>query len=123
MRIDPVEPAREFAVGELRLRHVADVELEPDEIVTFRTASGTEYDVGRKEWGYYATPSLNRRAREHGLRGALAVNADGRATLLLVEAGREPAFEAYCEREGMRVVAWLDSDAAVDEAVRRLDAP
>jgi hypothetical protein len=76
----------------------------------------------RKHWGYYATPS-NRRLREHGLRMALCANDDGRVTLLAVEAGCEDAFGAYLDAQPMRLLAWLDSDAAAAEAVRRLEAP
>jgi hypothetical protein len=122
MKVAPVQPPRRFEVGGVALRHVADVELDPDEIVTFRTASGTEYDVGRKDWGYYATPS-HRRLRKHGLRMALCANDDGRVTVLAVEAGCEDAFTEYLDEQPMRVVAWLDSDEAVAEAVRRLEAP
>ena len=130
MRFDPVEPPREFGVGRRggRLRHVADAWLEPDEVVTLRTESGTELDVTRKDWGYYGTPSLNRRAREHGLRAALTMGVPRddddapRLYLMLVEAGREREFAAYADAEEMRVVCWLDDDAAVADAVRKLKA-
>jgi hypothetical protein len=126
MRLDPQD--REFAVGRhgARLRHVGDAWLESDEVLTLRTDSGTEVDVTRKEWGYYGSPSLNGRLRDHGLRAALAVGVprEGetapRMYLLYVESGREPAFEDYLEAEGMEVVAWLDSDAAVQRAAEKL---
>ena len=37
MEIDRLEPPREFAVGDITIRHAADVRLEPDEQVTFTT--------------------------------------------------------------------------------------
>lgn len=128
MRIEPVEPPREFGVGHRggRLRHVADGWLEPDEVLTLRTKSGTEVDVTRKSWGYYGSPSLNGRLRERGLRAALAVGVprDGetarRMYLLYVEDGRESDFEEYVAAENMEVVAWLDSDEAVADAASRL---
>ena len=120
MRVRPIEPPRAFAVGDVTIAHAADIELAPDEQVTF-TTSGTEFDVVRKDWGYYATSS-NRRLREHGLRMALCANDDGRVTVLLVEAGREPAFEAYLDAQPMRLLAWLDTDAAAADAARRLEA-
>jgi hypothetical protein len=84
------------------------------------------FDVGRKAWGWYATPSLNARAREHGLRGVLAMGqprpgkSAERMYVMLVEEGREAAFEEYLAEERMRIVAWLDSDEAVAEAERAL---
>jgi len=123
LRTASVEPAREFEMGRssVRLRHVADAWLEEDELVTFRTDSGTELDLTRKGWGYYATPSLNGRLRKHGLRAALTSRA-GRMYLVLVEEGREPDFRAYLAEEEMEVVAWLDSDEAVAQATARLRA-
>jgi hypothetical protein len=130
VRIERVEPAREFEVGRRggRLRQVADLWLDPDELVTLRTESGTEFDVTRKDWGWYGSPSLNRRAREHGLRGALTIGVPRddddapRVYLMLVEAGRESEFEDYAAAEEMRVLCWLDDDAAVADAVRKLEA-
>jgi hypothetical protein len=110
VRIDRAE--REFEVAGVRLTHVADVSLEPDELVTFEGG----LDVTRKDWGYYATPSLNGRLREHGLRAVLVLGG-GKLYLLLVEEGAEPAFEDYLREQELRVVAWLDSD----EAVRRFE--
>lgn len=123
MNIRRIDPPRTFRVGDVDIAHCADVALEPDEQVTFTTRSGTEFDVARKSWGYYATPSLNRRLPAHGLRAVLAANADERLALLLVERGHEEDFSAYCEEQGMRVVAWLDTDSAAADAVRRLEEP
>ena len=129
MKLTEIVPPRMFEVG-LRgahLAHVADVQLEPDEVLTFKTASGTELDIARKEWGYYGSPSLNGRLRDFGLRAALALGVPrsgedaSRMYLMLVEDGREQAFMDYMAAEGMRVVAWLDSDEAVARAARSLD--
>ena len=128
MRIERVEPPREFEVGRRggRLRHVADAWLGDDEVITFRSDSGTEADLTRKSWGYYGSPSLNGRLREHGLRAALAMGVprDGeespRMYLMYVEEGSEQGFEEYIAAEEMSVVAWLDSDEAVRSAAEKL---
>jgi hypothetical protein len=95
-------------------------------VLTARTASGTELDLTRKSWGYYATPSLNQRLAEHGLRAALCLGvprAEGEAErmyLMLVEPGHEADFLTYLDAEEMRVVAWLDTDEAVRAAAEKL---
>ncbi len=115
MKIVRRDPPRRFSVGhdgEIALSHCADVALTPDEQVTFTSDSGSEYDVVRKAWGYYATPSLNRRLPGHGLRPALV--RSGEATyLLLVERDAEQAFHAYLESQNMEVILWLDGPADV----------
>lgn len=124
MDLRPKDPPREFAVGHITISHVADVELQPDEQLTLVTKSGTEFDVARKDWGYYATPSLNSRLPAHGLRAVLAIGGETppRMCLMLVESGHEAEFERYLEEQGMSVAAWLDTDEAVAEAARRLAA-
>lgn len=121
MHINPRDPPRTFKVGpsrDLVISHCADVRLEPDEQITFVTHSGTEYDVLRKSWGYYACPSTNARLRDKGLRAALVRNPDDKLYVLLVEAGRESEFETYLRAEKMTVIHWLDRSP-----VRRLLMP
>lgn len=106
MRVEPREPPRQFTVGrtQIELSHVADIELEPDELVTFRTPSGTEYDVVRKTWGYYATPSLDQRLPEHGLNPVLVRNQrNGNHFVLLVDSEMQSEFEVYCSSEDLEV--------------------
>lgn len=113
MKIDRRDPPRRFAVGHdgaITLHHVLDLWLAPDEQVTIRTDAGGELDVVRKDWGFYATPSLNGRLPQFGLRACLVVSGD-RRYVLLVEHGRESAFRAYLREQGMRVLHWLDGDA------------
>ena len=115
MRLRPRSPARRFRVGEVAINHVADLTLEPDEQVTFVAATGSELDVVRKSWGYYATSSLNGRLPAHGLRAVLVRGEDGRAWLLLVEAGHEAEFDRYRKGQKLYVVAWLDTEEAVSD--------
>lgn len=122
MEFDPMEPPRLFTVGagkEIEIRDCGRVRLEPDEQITFVTQSGTEFDLARKDWGYYATPSLNGRLTSFGLRGVLIKNRDTlRYFVLLVENGKEELFENYCQIENLAVISWLDSD----EALQQLEA-
>lgn len=113
MKFDSIDPPRRFAVGVdggIELSDCGRIALEPDEQVTFTTESGGEYDVARKDWGFYATPSLNGRLPSFGLRAVLVKNrGTGRYFVGLVEEGKEPLFERYLERENLVAVRWLDS--------------
>ncbi len=119
MQFKPEQPPREFVVGFDRkgiIRDCGTMRLAPDEQITFATDDGKEYDVTRKEWGFYATPSLNRRLADFNLRAVLVKNRVEHFFILLVERGKEEAFGRYVAAEPLQVVAWLDTT----EALRRL---
>jgi hypothetical protein len=124
MKFEPKNPPRAFAVGntiKFDMHDCGSLRLAPDEQVTFVTESGAELDVARKEWGYYATPSLNGRMEQFGLRGVLIKNrGTGRFFVLVVERGLEPAFDSYCERENLAVITWLDSTESLARLERAL---
>ena len=112
MKFTPVDPPREFDVGvadPIRISDCARLELEANEQVTFLTDSGAEYDVTRKAWGFYATPSLNGRLPQFGLRAALVVSPGSRYFVFLIERGKEQECQKYLDVEGHRIVSWLDN--------------
>lgn len=124
MKFVPRQPPRAFQVGpqgQITILDHGRIELEPNEQVTFTLPHGAEYDVTRKEWGFYATPSLNGRLEQFGLRGVLIKNrGTGRFFVLLVEKGKEAGFEDYCRAENLVAVAWLDSKEALESLERRM---
>lgn len=116
MKWHPQDPPRRFTVGThggITISHCADITLEADELVTFQTESGGAYDVTRKDWGYYATPSINARLLDQGFRTALVENPQRRRYVMLVERTQEDAFRRYLADESQEIVAWLDDDEAV----------
>lgn len=127
VRFQAKQPPRLFEVGnsiKFDMKDCGSLHLDPDEQVTFVTESGAEYDVARKDWGFYATPSLNGRLEQFGLRGVLIKNrGTGRYFVFLVEHGREELFDAYCDVENLGVICWLDNSAALDALAAKLDVP
>lgn len=116
MKFDAKNPPRVYEVGYDVKGHISDcgtLHLAPDEQVTLVTEQGGEYDVTRKEWGFYATPSLNGRLAGFNLRGVLTKNRHNRFFVMLVERGKEEAFERYVEQEPLKIVAWLDTEEAL----------
>jgi hypothetical protein len=111
MRVEPKEPPRVFSVGtqaDIRIRDSGDIHLDADEQVSFVVESGRRYDVVRKEWGFYATPSINGRLAGEGFRTALVQNAQGLVYVVVVEFDKQDLFERHCQKEGQTVVEWLD---------------
>jgi hypothetical protein len=118
MKLILKKPPREFEVGFDKkgvIKDCASLLLSSDEQVTFKTEAGAEYDVTRKSWGFYATPSTNGRLSSFGLRAVLVKNRIERYFVLLVERGREKEFEEYIEHEPLGIVAWLDDLAHLEE--------
>ena len=123
MKFDEKDPPRVYEVGfgeTIQMHDCGELRLEPDEQVTLTTEAGAEYDVARKDWGFYATPSLNSRLEGFGLRGVLVKNRLDRFFVLLVERGKEASFERYLGIEELELITWLDSSEALGELERRL---
>ena len=111
MKTDSIIPPRKFWVGrgnQIEISHCANVDLEPDEQVTFVTDSDKEYDVVRKPWGFYATPSVNSRLKNQGFKTALVKNSKSQWYIMLVDDDQIDAFHAYLEKEQNEVIEWLD---------------
>lgn len=116
MKVNPKKPPRRFEAGVAKKVAMFDcgtVELKPEEQVTFITRAGGEYDVVRKAWGFYATPSTNGRLVGFGLRAALVKNTIGRWYVVIVEKNTQDLFEAYRQAEGLQIMAWLDDEASL----------
>ena len=117
MKFIKKDPARKFLVGNSKQFYISDcgeMHLDYDEQISFKTETGAEYDVARKSWGFYATPSLNARLPYFGLNAVLAVNTStSRYYILLVEEGKDDEFLEYCRQESLKVVTWLSSDKSL----------
>ena len=119
MKIDDKGLPRTFCVGangEIEITHSADIFLEHDEQITIKTDSGTEFDIVRKGFGYYATPSLNNRLVNFHLKAAIVRGRrSGRAYILMCEVGKEEEMQSYCDWDDLRIVCWISSDSDLDK--------
>jgi len=112
MKFREKHPPREFEVGYDRKSIIKDcgtMQLAPNEQITFVTEADNEYDVTRRDWGFYAAPSLNGRLAEFHLRAVLVKNKADRFFLMLVEKGKEDLFQEYVDSEPLTIVYWMDS--------------
>ncbi|MEM7198086.1 MAG: hypothetical protein AAF352_06940, partial [Pseudomonadota bacterium] len=81
-------PPRIFTVGknnEIKVSDLGKITLAPDEMVTFDRDGCFDYNLCRKSWGYYATPSINHRLKAEGFYTALARSQQGHQYLWLIE--------------------------------------
>ena len=118
MKIISKKVPREFSVGvnqNITLRDCGSIDLEPNEQITFHTDDHLEYDVARKVWCYYATPSLNRRLINFGLHAALVRNKEKHYFIVLVDNSRRNEFDTYLIEEHLHLVTWMDSDLSLNQ--------
>ena len=114
MNFKLIKPPRTFKVGKkdnsITIKDCAHIKIEPEEQITFETENGAEYDIVRKDWGFYATPSLNSRLTKFGLKAVLIRSQDHKYYIFIVEKGKEDSFQAYLNSEGHKIVSWMDRD-------------
>jgi len=125
MKITRLNPPRKFLVGappQITLSDCGSIKLNPDEQITFLTDKKSQYDIVKKEWGFYATPSLNGRLPSFSIKPFLVKNLDsGRFFILLLEKGKDNIFEEYCKNENIAVIAELDDQndlSKIEESVK-----
>ena len=109
MRLAEKSPPRVFQPASgIAISDCGDVHLAADEQVTMVTASGRRMDVAAKDFGFYATPSVNGRLKREGFKTALVRNTAGQVYVMVVEQERMDRFDAYCAAGNQTVLEWLD---------------
>ena len=101
---------RKFKTGitDIVITHVADLKLKNDELITFKVNNKTEYDVTRKNWGFYSTPSINKRLLKYGFVSAITHNPYyGTYFMMIVEKNKKKEFIKYLKSQNMVLIAWL----------------
>ena len=73
------------------------------------------YDVGKKNWGYYATPSINQRLEDNNFKTALVRNSQDRIYIMLVEKENIKKFKKYCKDEKLIVIIWLNDKKKINK--------
>jgi hypothetical protein len=110
MKFKEKNPPRKFKVGDdsIEISDCGSMHLEPDEMVTFVTGTEKQYDFAAKNWGYYATPSVNGRLLDEGFKTALVRNEAGRHYVMVVDNQKLNEFEEYLQSSNQNVIEWLD---------------
>ena len=111
MKIEPLSPPRKFFVGlndHIEIKHCANINLDDNEQITFIINSGKEYDVVRKTWGYYGTPSVNGRLKRFNFKTALVINKKNQLFIMLVEKDKQNMFLEYINMDQQTLLCWLD---------------
>lgn len=109
MRIIKNKPPRKFKANKsIILKDCGKIYLEPNEQVTFVTKKKQEYDVCKKDWGFYATPSINGRLKSFNFKTALIKNIISKKIyLFLIEEGEEKKLYKYLKKENCKILKWL----------------
>ncbi len=118
MKVDSKIPPREYRVGRdqaICIKDCAHIELGDDEQITLTTQSGTEFDILRKSWGYFATPSLNGRLLDFRLHAVMIRSPQEKFYLVLVEEAKRQEFLDYIAFENLEVAAWMDSNPSLEK--------
>jgi hypothetical protein len=102
---------RNFNVGikkNITIKDMGEINLSSNEQITFITQDKKRYDFCRKDWGFYATPSINHRLKKEGFRTALVKNSQNRLYIMVVDKKFIAKFNKYCKIENQKVLLWLD---------------
>ena len=101
---------RKFQSGlykKIYLKDSGKIFLKKNELVSFVTEDLSEHDVVRKDWGFYATQSINSRLKKN-FKTALVINPLERIFVMVVEKKYLNKFKKYCKDEKQKVLCWLD---------------
>ena len=110
MKLKLLDKVREFVVKGVTIKDQGKIYLDENELVSFVTKSGKEYDFVAKEWGFYASPSLNDRLVREGFRSAIVMNKNNQIYLMVIEEERIDDFERYINENTheQKVISWLE---------------
>ena len=90
------------------LKDCGKIFLNNNEQVTFSNNSKkkSNYDVTKKDWGYYATPSINNRLKKNNFVSYIVRNNSNFFYIMLVYKDKKKLFLKYLKKEELRIIPW-----------------
>lgn len=96
--------------NKINLFKKANIFLKDNEFITFiekKKNKKKEYDVVKKSWGYYATPSINKRLKFYDYLAVIIKNLSGKYFVCIVNEGKKRDFYKYLKNDKQKIVLWL----------------
>lgn len=90
----------------IKITDIGDMLLKNNEQLTFKNGK-SEYDVCKKNWGYYATPSINNRLKKFKFRTFLVRNSINNIYIFLVHKNKVLQFRKYIKEERIFIIKEL----------------
>ena len=90
--------------SEIVLKDCGKIILNDNEQVTFsdKYKKNNDYDVTKKDWGYYATPSINSRLKKN-----IVINKTTKFFyIMLVYKNKKHIFLRYLKKENLKIISW-----------------
>jgi hypothetical protein len=116
LKLDLLDKVRVFSIKGHQIKDLGKILLDPNELITFKTLSGKNYDFAAKDWGFYATPSINDRLKREGFKTALVVNENNQLYIMVVEEDKLDLFSKYLKKnQDNKVICWLDDFYNLDK--------
>ena len=94
-----------------QINQLGKLKLKKDEQITFyESLAGKkkEYDILKKSWGYYATPSINKRLKNFNYECALIKNDKEKFFICLVNKEMKHNFKIYLKKDNQKIICWLN---------------
>ena len=93
----------------LILKDCGEIVLENNELVTFvsKKKLNETYDVTKKNWGYYATPSINKRLLKNNFFAYIVQNRETKNFfIMIVNSTKSKSFLKYIKKENLVLIPW-----------------
>ena len=105
MKIEINKKPRKFKVGikKVTLKHFGEIYLKNNNQVTFKNKK-SEFDIVKKNWGYYATPSINKRLKKFGFRTFLTLNTFKSIYVMIVHREKIKEFRKYLKDDKIKII-------------------
>ncbi len=109
MNVEITKTPRVFKVEGVRIKDFGKIFLKEDEMISFKRENNKEYDFVSKEWGFYATPSVNKRLKKEGFKTAIVVNSLNQIYINVVDDQELKSFHEYLNDSNLKILCWMDN--------------
>tara|TARA_B110000971_G_scaffold221989_1_gene272287 strand:- start:735 stop:1082 length:348 start_codon:yes stop_codon:yes gene_type:complete len=109
MRI--IKKNKNFKVKNNKINKTGDIILKNNELVSFiENKKKNEYDIVKKNWGYYVSSSINNRLKSNNFKIALIKNEQDKFFLCAVDSQKLDVFKNYIKKDNQKIVKWLNQN-------------
>jgi hypothetical protein len=106
MKIKLKKKFRKYKVGNITINDCGNIFLKNNEQLTFIHNKSQEYDVCKKSWGFYATPSINYRLKKNNFSTFIIINKEKRFGIHIVDNKKKKYHKKYLKSQSLKIISW-----------------